>query len=352
MCSVCLRVKITLYHIYEIIAMPETIQFHCASPEQTASLGASLALSLYPSVDILLYGELGAGKTTFLQGLAQGLGVQEPVNSPTYALEQRYHTKELGEFIHIDLYRLENTQADDCLVQSDDHKGIRCIEWAERLQNPPTNALRISIQDSGNTERMIEMNCDDLPLPSESDIQSWRREVGLPENVIKHCEAVGTFACELAESMQSHGQMVRPLTMKRAGQLHDLFRFLDFTPGAAHDAPETTAEQKQIWETWREKYPNLGHEAACAQFLRERGYVALGDIVEPHGLTLPSPPRPTIEQQLLFYADKRVRFDEVVSLDERFADFQKRYSGGAETERGKIWLAEAKDIEKQLFPLA
>lgn len=97
-----------------------------------------------------------------------------------------------------------------------------------------------------------------------------------------------------------------------------------------------------------DRYPGR-HEDACAALLRERGFSTVAAIVEPHGLRLPSPDRQTVEQQILYYADKRVAFDTVVTLEERFADFRKRYGPGRE-EEAKLWYGEACTVEAQLFP--
>ena len=94
----------------------------------------------------------------------------------------------------------------------------------------------------------------------------------------------------------------------------------------------------------------IRHEAACAAFLVERGFSALADVVRVHGLTLPSPERTTIEQKILFYADKRMNCTTFVSLDERFEDFRKRYGQVQESDHARMWYLEAKNIEEQLFP--
>ena len=84
--------------------------------EKTHSAGKSLAHTLYdPQCTILLTGELGAGKTTFLQGFASALGISEPLTSPTFALEQRYQTQNHGELFHLDLYRLSEKQAQELI---------------------------------------------------------------------------------------------------------------------------------------------------------------------------------------------------------------------------------------------
>ncbi|HRH93466.1 MAG TPA: tRNA (adenosine(37)-N6)-threonylcarbamoyltransferase complex ATPase subunit type 1 TsaE, partial [Candidatus Peribacteria bacterium] len=92
--------------------MFETLNITSRNAMETRNIGVSLANSLYCSpITLFVSGDLGAGKTVFAQGLAQGLGIAEPVVSPTYALEQRY-----GDTLtHLDLYRLNRTQAAEFL---------------------------------------------------------------------------------------------------------------------------------------------------------------------------------------------------------------------------------------------
>src|SRR5258708_4332120 len=93
--------------------MFEATQLRLHSAEKTQSAGKSLAQSLYPfPLTILLKGELGAGKTTFLQGFAARLGVQDTLTSPTFALEQTYKTSSGVNLLHLDLYRLSSAEAE------------------------------------------------------------------------------------------------------------------------------------------------------------------------------------------------------------------------------------------------
>ncbi len=317
----------------------------------THSAGLSLAATLYRSpLTITLDGELGAGKTTFLQGFMEGLGVEGNVTSPTYALEQHYKLSAhcpliTDHLIHIDLYRLNEKQAKELLASTDDHGGIRCIEWAERVGLKGDIHVRIEEKD-GSYGREVTIEFNDIDLPKESEILRWREEVKLPEIIGKHCDAVADFAEVLRTTLEQHGTIARPKALRAACLVHDLLRFVDFQPGAGHedDEPEDPPE----WSIWKKKFDGMRHEKACAEFLRERNFPELADIVEPHGCMNPSPDRPTIEQKLLFYTDKRVMSDQIVSLDERFADFRKRYTSGKFTKDGDTWLREAKNIESNL----
>lgn len=320
------------------------------TPEKTHRAGHSLASSLYvPAAPLLCDGDLGAGKSTFIRGLAEGLGVRGHVTSPTYALEQRYASNK-GTFTHIDLYRLDSAQARAFLRGVEHENGVLCIEWAKRTEDDwcgPAVRARFSEHGAG---REIHIEFDDVSLPSRAEIEAWRTDVHLSDNVIAHCEAVAGLAARIAEHLLARGIVIRPLAVRRAAELHDLLRFVDFRPGASPDAFRPTPAQERRWQEIKIQRPGRTHEDACADFLEERGYPELGRIVRPHGMHLPSPDRVTIEQQVLYYADKRVAMDRVVSLEERFADFARRYGDGVQTKTAKIWYEEAKTMESLLFP--
>ena len=103
------------------------------SPEATHEVARGLLTSLPPGAVLALHGDLGSGKTCFVQGLAQALGVRKAVTSPTFTLINEYRGGERPLF-HIDLYRLETPEAVDLLALEEywDSNGITAIEWAER----------------------------------------------------------------------------------------------------------------------------------------------------------------------------------------------------------------------------
>ena len=105
--------------------------------EETIFLGEKYAQSVKPGQIILFYGNLGSGKTTFIQGLAKGLGIKRRIISPTFIIVRHYSLSK-GNFYHIDLYRTEDNLdilglgIDEILSDKD---NIVSIEWAEKLKD-------------------------------------------------------------------------------------------------------------------------------------------------------------------------------------------------------------------------
>ncbi len=310
------------------------------------NIGASLAESLYQTpVTALLHGELGAGKTTFVQGLAEGLGIKGRITSPTYALEQRYGK----QMSHIDLYRLTSAQAKEFLATQEDFPGIRMIEWGGRTDVADA-AINITIEEVGH-HRAIEIAFADIQIPTDATIKKWIKDVHLPDHIVKHMNAVTAMAGKVADAVLAQGRIVRKKALHAAAVMHDMLRFVDFKSPIGHEDFTPTLSQVNRWSEMKEKY-GAHHEAACEKFLIAHGFPEIGRIVSTHkGYSEKPEEMPkTIEQKILAYADKRVKFDTVVSLDERFDDFKHRYRKGEESKYATAWLKEMKRLETELLP--
>lgn len=131
------------------------------SEDETAAVAAQLAASLAPGSVVLLFGDLGAGKTAFVRGMAAGLGVDPAdVSSPTFTLIQEYRHAGRGAtaLYHVDLYRLEGAEIDDLgLDELTAAGGIAAIEWAEKLARPVRGAVRVYMTEEGDDGRKIEI---------------------------------------------------------------------------------------------------------------------------------------------------------------------------------------------------
>ena len=129
------------------------------SEPETRSIAAALARDLAMGSVLLLSGDLGAGKTAFVRGLAEGLGIDPgEVTSPTFTIVQEYAGPS-ATLYHVDLYRLEGPEIDDLgledLVSGD---GIVAIEWAERWSGRPDDVTEVRIEDIGDDRRRISIN--------------------------------------------------------------------------------------------------------------------------------------------------------------------------------------------------
>jgi tRNA threonylcarbamoyladenosine biosynthesis protein TsaE len=124
------------------------------SDAETEAIGAELATRLVAGSRVLLYGELGAGKTAFVRGLAAGLGIDpDDVSSPTFTLVQEYRGR--LPLYHVDLYRLAPGEVDDLGLDALAANGVLAIEWAERMPRADPGAIEVRLDHAGEDQRRI-----------------------------------------------------------------------------------------------------------------------------------------------------------------------------------------------------
>lgn len=134
------------------------ITFSCPGPGDTANLAARLAALLRPSDVVILSGQLGSGKTLFAGGVAAGLGVEEPITSPSYILVREYRSGFLP-LIHADIYRLRTrNEFDDLDLIAQAADGVLVIEWGDVVEfDLPSDHLRVDFEVSPDDARSIAM---------------------------------------------------------------------------------------------------------------------------------------------------------------------------------------------------
>jgi tRNA threonylcarbamoyladenosine biosynthesis protein TsaE len=128
-------------------------------PEETERAGAELAAGLKPGDVVLVSGELGAGKTTFVRGALRALGVTGPITSPTFVVGHLYD----GPLAHLDLYRLAGMDAEDPGLLDDYFapEAIVFVEWPEHATGafPPERVVRrVKLSHAGGDHREIEIS--------------------------------------------------------------------------------------------------------------------------------------------------------------------------------------------------
>jgi tRNA threonylcarbamoyladenosine biosynthesis protein TsaE len=137
---------------------PPVFEKETGDPEATRALGEALGRALEPGDLVLLEGELGTGKTVFMQGLARGLGLRGAVKSPTFTLVHEHHAKAWPgartDLAHLDLYRLAEGAGlldlglDDFLAH-----GVVAAEWGARLAPGYPEHVRVTLADAGAPDR-------------------------------------------------------------------------------------------------------------------------------------------------------------------------------------------------------
>ena len=136
------------------------MEIKSASSEETKNLGKRFASNLHGGTTVALYGDLGSGKTTFIQGVMEGLGVENRVTSPTFVLLKMYITPKKHTLFHLDLYRLETPQdiaSLDLPALFNDQHAITFIEWPEKIEKLlPIDALRLTFTTGSKNERIIQ----------------------------------------------------------------------------------------------------------------------------------------------------------------------------------------------------
>ncbi len=128
------------------------------SEEETSAAGERLAGRINAGDVVLLYGDLGAGKTAFVRGLARGLGASpDDVSSPTFTLVQEYRGSRVT-LHHVDLYRLKEIEVDDLgLDELSLGRTVVAVEWAERWADAPPGAWVVRISSEGEDQRRISI---------------------------------------------------------------------------------------------------------------------------------------------------------------------------------------------------
>ena len=129
--------------------------------KETLNLGEKLSKNLNPQSIVLLQGPIGAGKTSFVQGIAKGLSISEDITSPTFSLSHHYDTGKIP-LIHLDLYRLENISSAKEVFLSEEEEAVESqailvIEWPELIEPFIDNFWKIKISYAKNCGRYYEI---------------------------------------------------------------------------------------------------------------------------------------------------------------------------------------------------
>ncbi|MFH1012198.1 MAG: tRNA (adenosine(37)-N6)-threonylcarbamoyltransferase complex ATPase subunit type 1 TsaE [Candidatus Peregrinibacteria bacterium] len=328
--------------------------YYTQAPAVTIQLGARLGRLLKEGDIVFLFGELGAGKTHFVKGIAEGLGVTDLIKSPTYAYVNTYDLKKGRSLHHYDLYRLEPGDDVTSLGYEEtlaDPKAINVVEWADRLGDRlPSRYIRVDILMEEDT-RSIAIDFV-YPTRLRDDMtQSYYEEWQTPLHVRAHSEKVTDVARQIAEVYIQKNQIVDINLIHTACMLHDLCRLCDFREIKKDRFQEGVTDAKwQKWAELRKKYKGVHHADIASDFLKSCGFEETAEVIRLHksvNIVREFKSYNSLEKWIVYYADKRVKHAEIVNLAERFRDGQARH-GILNTPEQQ---AEFKEVEKRTYDL-
>ena len=132
------------------------LSLRCTTYAETRTLGRSLAALLRPGDVVIVEGPLGAGKTAFVSGIGEGLGVTEPVTSPTFTITRRYQSGFLP-LVHCDVYRLGSAgEFEDLDILETVSDAVLVVEWGDMVASSlPADRLRVVISGQGDDPRTV-----------------------------------------------------------------------------------------------------------------------------------------------------------------------------------------------------
>ena len=150
------------------------IQIESDSPERTRKLAARLGAICETGDVILLEGPLGAGKTCFAKGLAQGLEISNVVRSPSFVLLSRYSGR--IPLAHLDLYRIDEIASIDELgLEEQLEDAVLVIEWGEKVRERWSNAIHIRFVETGESDRILEAHA--IGPSAKEKLAIWQKSL-------------------------------------------------------------------------------------------------------------------------------------------------------------------------------
>lgn len=346
-------------------------EYLTTSTEETIELAERFAKTLRLGDNVLLYGDLGAGKTQFAKGVAKGLGIKETIKSPTFAYVNQYSINLRSQIsdpkylYHYDLYRLEaspETSMSSHLMSLgfqetiEDPSAINVVEWADRLDGKPHSYIDVAIEPYKGDKRAIKISYHRDTQLDASLIPDYYAEWQTPLHVRDHCKQVATVAMQIAEAYFKQGVIIDCHLLYTACMLHDMCRVCDFRELDRDRFDESIAKEEwDRWEKLREAYSDQHHADIAFDQLKERGYSDTAEVIRLHKSTTivkEWDSFDTLEKKIVYYADKRVKHREIVDLKERFRDGQERYGEYDDEKQKRLYEAveeKTHRLEKELF---
>jgi tRNA threonylcarbamoyladenosine biosynthesis protein TsaE len=333
--------------------------YRTKSPEETIALGERLGYRLTGGDIVLLFGDLGSGKTHFAKGIAKGLGIKETIKSPTFAYVNKYQINHKSKitnqkyFFHYDLYRLhlgDDLSSIGFEETIEDEHAINVIEWADRIANLPKKYVMVELETKEDGH-VITIEFIDRETAPVDKIEEFYSEWKTPLHVRAHIKKVADVAMKIAEAYIQNGEIIDVNLLYSAAAMHDIARVCDFRKlDRAQFVEKITDEKWNRWEALREEHKGLHHADIAERYFKDLGYKKTAEVIYVHkSRVLAEEPERinTLEKKIMYYSDKRVKHEEVVPLKERFRDGWERYGKYDDTRTREMF----DEVEKRTFKL-
>lgn len=328
-----------------------------------ASLGTRILLRPHWQKTVFFHGDLGSGKTTFIKGLADGISNTIKVKSPTFnlAVEHTFtYQDRLYNIVHFDLFRLDKNKNSVEILnllseKMTEPQTIVLIEWAERLPDNfifPNNRIEIDFTVLTENSRDLSIKFFDIGVPDQQMINNLICEFATPKHIIKHQEGVAKVADFLAEAIFQRGVFLDLNLVHASAILHDLVRYVNFFSFDVGQFAENVSKQKQaIWEDVTGKYANMHHGDAASLILESKGYSSCAQVISHHkSKAILSDQIMAMEEKIVFFADKKVLHDRIVTVKDRLLDGRVRHAV-KDLSKQRILENRIKALGEELFRL-
>lgn len=304
-------------------------------------LGERVFLKPHWAKDIFLFGDLGSGKTTFIRGFANAISKKIKIKSPTFTYLCEHDFQKNNDnwgLAHFDLYRLKDVKDDKVKIlellneKLQNKKTINIIEWSENIPvffALPKNRIEIHFEYINKNKRLINAKFYDCGVPNDLQIKKLLKEYATPKHVQNHQKKVAKVANFLAKNIYKNGYFVDTNLVNASALLHDLVRIVNFPnlDNRANFKEKITDKKITIWKNLMSKYAKFHHGDIAAKFLNKQGFCSCAEVIFQHkSKTIFTNQKMTLEEEIVYFADKKVLHDNIVTLHQRFEDGKIRHN--------------------------
>lgn len=329
------------------------MKFISKSLKDTQKIAEMLTNNIYYFSNILLFWEVWAWKTHFIKYFLNKIWVEWQIKSPTYSFSNFYeinNKNKIKSVWHYDIYRLENWENLEEINENFFSNDLVICEWAEKLNQKPENRIEIFFKKISENEREISFN---FIWTSLNDMQINRLYdfYKTPEHIKKHIAVATNVAIKTAENLIKKWILIDKKLVWSSAKMHDLVRYVDFNWWIVKEKIpyEVDDETIEFWQNFSEKCKWLHHSEVASDILDDLWYPEISQVVNAHKTQQIFEWFQTIEEKIVYYADKRALHDNFVSLKERIEDWKIRYKKEWNSEYWEKLEIKLFELEKELF---